>query len=90
MSHRLHDCTIKLSVIRNISPGVQFMRRSVEMYAILAREFSDCVARLGGCAESDPRFIRLAEEAKRRLDACIDAAANLERRWKEKSPVMKA
>ena len=74
-------------MIRNIALGV-LMRRSVETYAILAREFSDSVARLGGCSESNPNFMRLAEEAKRRLDACIEAAAKLEQRWNEKSQIL--
>jgi len=61
------------------------MRRSVETYAILAREFSDSVARLGSCSESDPNFMRVIQESKERLNACIDAAGKLEQRWNEKA-----
>ena len=61
------------------------MRRFVETYAILAREFSDCVAHLGGCREGEPKFIRLMEDTRKRLNACNEAAAKLEQKMEGKN-----
>ena len=52
-------------------------RDLVRLYAIRAREFSDCVATLGQHTEVGPEFLTAWEEAYRKSSLCSEAGKEL-------------